>query len=198
MSLPEFRNEPFVDFSTEANRAAMREALDRVGRQLGKEFPLIIGGQRVHVRDKFRSINPARKTEVIGVCQAAGAVEVEAAIGAAWKAHESWKRVPAEERAAVFLRAADLLRRRKLDAEAWMIYEVGKNWPEADGEVAESIDHLEFFARETLRYARGREMAAYPQEYSIYSYIPLGVVAVISPWNFPLALCMGMTLGALA
>ncbi len=198
MALPEFRNEPFTDFSADANRAAMQEALRAVAAQLGKAFPLVIGGQRVTTKDTFTSLNPSQKDETVAVCQSATADHVQAGVAAAERAFASWSRIPAEERAAIVLRAADWLRKRKYVAEAWQVYEVGKNWGEADGDVAETIDHLEFFAREALRYARGQALAPHAYEVSEYVYLPLGVVAVIPPWNFPLAIPVGMASAAIA
>src|SRR5437667_133203 len=135
MALPEFRNEPFTDFSTDAGRTGMQQALRTVAAQLGKEFPLIIGGQRVTTKDKFSSYNPSQKDEVVAVCQKAAAEQVHTAVAAAEQAFASWSRVSAEERAAILLRAADWLRRRKFEAAAWQVYEVGKNWAEADADV---------------------------------------------------------------
>ncbi len=198
MALPEFRNEAVTDFGQDPNRKAMTEALDRVGRELGKEFPLIIGDQRLRPDGKFTSWNPSLKTQAVAVCQKATVQHVNQAVETADRAFKSWSRVPAEERAAVLLRASDILRRRKLWAAAWQVYEVGKNWSEADADVAETIDFFEFYAREALRYARGHDLAPHPQEFSEYVYIPIGVVAVIPPWNFPLALPTGMVAGALA
>src|SRR2546422_2408883 len=198
MALPEFHNEPLTDFSTDAGRTAMQQALRTVAAQLGKEFPLVIGGQRVTTKDKFNSYNPSLKDEVVAVCQKPAADHVQTAVAAAERAYASWSRVPAEERAAILLRAADWLRRRKFVASAWQIYEVGKNWAEADADVAETIDHLEFFAREALRYSRGQVLAPHAQEFSEYTYLPLGVVAVIPPWNFPLAIPAGMASAAIA
>ncbi|MDQ7844409.1 MAG: L-glutamate gamma-semialdehyde dehydrogenase [Armatimonadota bacterium] len=198
MALPEFRNEPFVDFSLDAHRSAMLTALTQVGSELGREFPLVIGGRRIAAPDKFRSMNPSRKDEVVAVCQKATPDHVQQAVAAAEEAFSRWSRVPAEERAAILLRAADRLRRRKFWAAAWQVYEVAKNWGEADADVAETIDHLEFFAREALRYAQGQRTAPHPQEFSEYAYLPLGVVAVIPPWNFPLAIPVGMASAAIA
>ncbi|KRT76344.1 MAG: delta-1-pyrroline-5-carboxylate dehydrogenase, 1-pyrroline-5-carboxylate dehydrogenase [Armatimonadetes bacterium CSP1-3] len=198
MPLPEFRNEPFTDFSLEANRTAMQSALAQVRREMGKEFPLVIGGQRLTTYDKFYSRNPSNVDEIVAVLHKASPREVERAVEAADRAFPSWSRVPAEERAAILLRAADRLRRRKFVAAAWQVYEVGKNWGEADADVAETIDHLEYFARETLRYARGHPLAPHPQEYTEYTYLPLGVVAVIPPWNFPLAIPGRMAAAAIA
>ncbi|MGH2404298.1 MAG: L-glutamate gamma-semialdehyde dehydrogenase [bacterium] len=198
MALPEFRNELSTDFSIEANRAAMTDALGRLERELGKEFPLVIGPDRLQLDGKFTSWNPSLKTQAVAVCQKATAREVNLAVETAARAFQTWSKIPAEERAAVLLRAADILRRRKLWAAAWQIYEVGKNWGEADADVAETIDFIEYYAREALRYARGREMAAHPQEYAEYVYLPIGVIAVIPPWNFPLAIPAGMATGAIA
>lgn len=196
--LPELRNEPFTDFSLDAGKHGMLEALRQVGGELGKELPLVIGGKRITTTEKFKSMNPSQKDEVVAVCQKAGPEHVQQAVAAADAAFASWSRVPAEERAAILLRAADYLRRRKFWAAAWQVYEVGKNWGEADADVAETIDHLEFFAREALRYARGQPLAPHPQEFSEYVYLPLGVVAVIPPWNFPLAIPVGMASAAIA
>jgi 1-pyrroline-5-carboxylate dehydrogenase len=143
-------------------------------------------------------MNPSNKEETVVVCQKALADHVHQAVAAADEAFKTWSKVAVEERAAILLRAADRLRKRKHEASAWQVYEVGKNWGEADADVAETIDHLEFFAREALRYALGRPMAPFPTEFSEYVYIPLGVVAVIPPWNFPLAIPVGMASAAIA
>ena len=197
MTPPEFRNEPLVDFAKGPGRQAMEEALRTVGAALGREFPLLIGGRPVRTGETFRTVNPSQTDTVVAVVHQAGAGEVEAAVAAALTAFESWRWVPAEERAALLMRAANLLRRRRMEAAAWMIYEVGKNWTEADADVAEAIDFAEYYAREILRYAPGRPLPSIPGEMSEYLYLPLGVVAVISPWNFPLAIPAGMALGAI-
>ncbi len=198
MALPDFRNEPFSDFTQEGVRAAMTAALGQVEGELGKEFPLVVAAERVTLSEKFTSWNPSLKTQAVAVCQKATAREVDRAVEAADRAFQTWSRVPAEERAAVLLRAADILRRGKFRAAAWQIYEVGKNWSEADADVAETIDFMEYYAREALRYARGHEMTPHPQEYTEYTYLPIGAVAVIPPWNFPLAIPCGMATGAIA
>lgn len=198
MALPEFRNEPLTDFTQEAQRAGMLAALDQVGRELGREFPLVIDGERARMDGKFTSWDPSLQTQAVAICQKATAREVDRAVEAAERAFRSWSRVPAAERAALLLRAAEILRRRRFQAMAWQVYEVGKNWAEADADVAETVDFLEYYAREALRYARGHAMAPHPQELSEYVYIPIGVVAVIPPWNFPLAIPAGMTTAAIA
>jgi 1-pyrroline-5-carboxylate dehydrogenase len=197
MTLAPFRNEPPVDFSAPAGRTAMESALRAVGAQLGREIPLLIGGEAVRTGETFRSLNPSDSAQVVAVVQQAGRRDVDAAVDAALRAYESWRWVPAEERAAVLLRAAALLRRRRMEVSAWMVFEVGKNWAEADGDVAEAIDFAEYYAREILRYAAGRPLDPTPGEMSEYQYIPLGVVAVISPWNFPVAIPCGMALAAI-
>jgi 1-pyrroline-5-carboxylate dehydrogenase len=192
-----FRNEPFIDFSEHHNAHAMREALTRVGDQLGHEYPLIIGGERVRTSGKIESRNPARPAQIVGIHQRAGAEHAEQAVAAALKAFDTWRFAPAEERASLLLGAAALIRERKFDFCAWLTYEVGKNWAEADADVGETIDFLEFYAREALRLAASTPPIQYPGEHDELLYIPLGVGAVISPWNFPFAIMAGMTSAAI-
>jgi 1-pyrroline-5-carboxylate dehydrogenase len=192
-----FRNEPFTDFSQHHNAHAMKEALTRVGDELGHEYPLIIGGERVKTSAKIESRNPARPAQVVGVHQKAGAEHAEQAVQAALKAFETWQFVSAEERASLLLHTAELIRERKFDFCAWLTYEVGKNWAEADADVGETIDFLEFYAREALRLAGATTPIQYPGERNELIYIPLGVGAVISPWNFPFAIMAGMTSAAI-
>jgi 1-pyrroline-5-carboxylate dehydrogenase len=198
MTLPEFRNEPLSDFSAEPVRQEMVRALREVEAELGREFPLWIGGKPVRTQRTFQSMNPSRGDQVVALLYHAGPEEVDAAVQAALGAFESWRWVPAEERAALLMRAAHKLRERRLRDAAWMCYEVGKNWSEADADVAEAIDFAEYYAREALRYAPGKPLPPAAGEMSEYQYIPLGVVAVISPWNFPLAIPAGMVLAAIA
>jgi len=192
-----FRNEPFVDFSTGENRDAMKAALVRVGDLLGREYPLIVGGERLRTSAKIESHNPARPTQVIGVHQKADVEHAEGAIQAALAAFEHWKYVSLEVRTSLLLRASELIRERKLDFSAWLVYEVGKNWAEADADVAETIDFLEFYAREAIRLAGATTPIQYPGEKNELLYIPLGVGAVIPPWNFPFAIMAGMTAAAI-
>ena len=192
-----FRNEPFVDFSRHENAHAMREALTRVGDLLGHEYPLIIGGERVHTSGKIESRNPARPAQIVGIHQKAGAEHAGQAVDAALKAFETWRLVSADERASLLFGAADIIRRNKFDFCAWLTYEVGKNFAEADADVGETIDFLEFYAREALRLAAATTPIQYPGERNELHYIPLGVGAVISPWNFPFAIMAGMTAAAI-
>ncbi|MBI4463511.1 MAG: L-glutamate gamma-semialdehyde dehydrogenase, partial [Acidobacteria bacterium] len=191
--MAEFCNESFTNFADPVNRQKMQEALDQVRAQLGREYDLVIGGERIQAGEKFCSYNPSRKGEVVGVFQRGTPELAERAVQAAAKQFESWKRVPAEERADYLLRVASILRRRKFELAAWMVFEVGKSWVEADADVAEAIDFCEFYAREMLRLAQPQPLTPVPGEINELRYIPLGVGAVIPPWNFPLAILVGMT-----
>jgi 1-pyrroline-5-carboxylate dehydrogenase len=192
-----FRNEPFTDFSRPEPRHAMREALTAVGDRLGHEYPLILGGERVRTSGKIESRNPARPAQIVGLHQKAGAEHAEQAVAAAVTAFATWRFVAAEERASLLLNAAEIIRKRKLEFCAWLTYEVGKNWAEADADVGETIDFLEFYAREALRLAAATTPIQVPGERDELLYIPLGVGAVISPWNFPFAIMAGMTSAAI-
>jgi 1-pyrroline-5-carboxylate dehydrogenase len=191
-----FRNEPFTNFARHENSHAMREALTRVGDLLGHEYPLIIGGERVRTSGKIESRNPAQPAQIVGMHQKAGAEHATQAIAAAQKAFEMWRFVSADERASLLLNAAEIIRQRKFEFCAWLTYEVGKNWVEADADVGETIDFLEFYAREALRLAAAMTPIQYPGEHDELLYLPLGVGAVISPWNFPFAIMAGMTSAA--
>ena len=197
-SLDEFKNEPFTDFSKPENADAMRAALERVQGQLGTEFPIIIGGERITLDSKFSSLNPANKTEVVGVFSEGDKDIglVEKAIAAATEAFKTWRTVEPETRAEYLFKIASLMRSRKHELSAWMIHEVSKTWAEADGDVAEAIDFCEFYGREMLRWASEQPLTPYPGEKNRFEYIPLGVGAVIPPWNFPLAIMSGMTMAA--
>jgi len=192
-----FRNEPFTDFSRHENAHAMREALAHVGELLGHEYSLIIGRERLRTNGKIESRNPARPGQIVGVHQKAGAEHAEQAVAAALRAFETWRFVSTEERASLLLHAAEIIRQRKLDFCAWLTYEVGKNWAEADADVGETIDFLEFYAREALRLAAATTPIQLPGEHDELLYVPLGVGAVISPWNFPFAIMAGMTSAAI-
>jgi 1-pyrroline-5-carboxylate dehydrogenase len=193
----EFRNEPFTDFAKEENAQAMRAAIQSVKGQLGKEYPLVIGGERIQTGDTLESINPAKRTEVVGRFHKATKELAERAVETAFETFQTWRKVPAEERAQLLFRVAELMRQRKHELSAWMIHEVAKSWPEADGDTAEAIDFLEFYAREMLRYASDQPLVKLSGEQNKLEYIPLGVGAVIPPWNFPLAIMAGMTAAAI-
>jgi 1-pyrroline-5-carboxylate dehydrogenase len=191
-----FKNEPFVDFTREENARKMRAAIEKVRGQLGQEYDLILGGKRVRTDSKIKSLNPARPSQIVGIHQKAGAEHVEPAMQAALKAFESWRNTPVEERAALLFRVGDMLRERKFEFMAWLVFEVSKNWAEADGDIAETIDFCEYYAREALRLSKVETDVQLPGERDRLQYIPLGVGAVIPPWNFPCAIMAGMTLAS--
>lgn len=193
----EFKNEPLTDFSRDENKQRMTAALKQVATEFGREYDLIIGGKRIKTADKFSSCNPSEKTEVLGTFARAGAKEAKLAIEAAWKRFQTWRFAPADERSGYLFRAASIMRRRRFEMSAWMVYEVGKSWVEADADAAEAIDFLEFYGREALRYAGPQPVTPYPGEMNELEYIPLGVGVVIPPWNFPCAIMAGMTSAAL-
>ncbi|HEU4414343.1 MAG TPA: aldehyde dehydrogenase family protein, partial [Candidatus Angelobacter sp.] len=192
-----FKNEPLTDFTNAENARHMREALTRVRAELGREYDIVIGNRLVKTQEKIRSVNPARPSEVVGVFQSAGREHVETAVQSALSAFESWKRTTAEERASLLFRVACILRERKFEFSAWMVFEVGKNWAEADADIAETIDFAELYAREALRLAKSETPVQLPDEQDRLMYIPLGVAAVIPPWNFPCAIMAGMTMAAI-
>src|ERR1700728_262843 len=192
-----FINEPFYDFRHEENARKMRAAIERVRGQLGREYDLIIGGQHVKTTDKIKSLNPSKPSEIVGIHQKAGKEHVEPAMAAALKAFTSWSRTSMEERAALLFRVGDLLRERKMDYMAWLVFEVSKNWGEADADISETIDFCEFYAREALRLAKAETPVQMPGEHDSLTYIPLGVGAVIPPWNFPCAIMAGMTMASI-
>jgi 1-pyrroline-5-carboxylate dehydrogenase len=188
-----FRNEPFTNFKTPENARAMEAALATVAGQLGREYDLVIGGHRLKTEGKIRSVNPARPAQVVGVHQKAGTEHAEIAMKAALEAFETWSRTTVETRVSLLVGAAETIRRRKFEFCAWLTCEVGKNWAEADADVAEAIDFLEYYSREALRLAGAAPAIQYPGERDELIYIPLGVGAVIPPWNFPFAIMAGMT-----
>ncbi len=192
-----FVNEPFYDFRYEENARKMRAAIERVRGQLGREYDLIIGGQRVKTNEKIKSLNPSRPSQVVGVHQKAGKEHVEPAINAALKAFETWRCTSVEQRISLLFRVGDLLRERKMDFMAWLVFEVSKNWGEADADISETIDFCEFYAREALRLAKTQAPVQLPGERDSLMYIPLGVGAVIPPWNFPCAIMAGMTMASI-
>jgi 1-pyrroline-5-carboxylate dehydrogenase len=196
LSLSPFRNLPATSFALAENRLAMQSALEKVRGELGREHPLVIGGREVFTRDRFVSCNPAKPSEVVGIFHRAGAEEVEPAIKAALKAYACWSRSPVDQRVGLALQVAELIRRRRHEFSAWMVFEVGKNWAEADADTAEALDFCEFYAREALRLSTATTPLQLPGERNWLRYLPLGAGLVISPWNFPGAIMAGMTMAA--
>lgn len=189
--LQPYKHEPFTDFTVEANRKAFEEALGLVEKELGKEYPLIINGERVTTEDKIQSWNPARKDQLVGSVSKANQDLAEKAIQSADEAFQTWRNVNPEERANILVKAAAIIRRRKHEFSAWLVHEAGKPWKEADADTAEAIDFLEYYARQMIELNRGKEILSRPGEQNRYFYTPMGVTVTISPWNFALAIMVG-------
>ncbi|MEZ4670483.1 MAG: L-glutamate gamma-semialdehyde dehydrogenase [Anaerolineae bacterium] len=196
--LPAYNVQSFSDFTKPENEAAMKSALTQAKAELGKTYPLVIGGKTIQLKDTFASINPARPAEVIGNFANGTAEHADQAITAAAEAFKSWQHVPVEDRARYLLRAAAAMRRRKNEFNAYMVLEVGKSWYEAEADTSEAIDFMEYYARQAVRIAdQSNLMAPYPPEQLGYYNIPLGVGAIIPPWNFPNAIPVGLVTAAL-
>ncbi|MHC4606065.1 MAG: L-glutamate gamma-semialdehyde dehydrogenase [Planctomycetota bacterium] len=193
----EFRNEALTDFSKAENRQEFQAALAQVQKRLGEELPLVIGGERIITKQKITSINPAKKDEIVGLASKASKEQADQAIQVAHATFRKWRRTPAQERADILFKAAAIMRDRKHLVSATMVVECGKSWVEADADTAESIDFLEFYGREALRYDEPKPLTLVPGEKNRLEYIPLGVGVVIAPWNFPNAIFCGMSSAAL-
>jgi len=196
-NLSTFKNEPATDYTHEANAKAMREAIAKVRAELGRDYDLVIGGKRVKTSAKIKSLNPTKPSEVVGQFSKADESHVEPAMNAAQEAFKTWSKTTFEERAELLLRVTKTIRERKHEFSAWMIFEVGKNWAEADADTAETIDFAEFYAREALRLSKAEAPVQLPGERDLLMYIPLGVGIVIPPWNFPGAIMAGMTMASI-
>jgi 1-pyrroline-5-carboxylate dehydrogenase len=193
-----FVNEPATDFSDPRARDAFLEVLQRVrAEKLGRVYPLRIGDRNVTHDTLFDSINPAQPAEVIGRHVVATSEDVEAALQAATAAFGAWSMTPPQVRAGLLRRVARRLRERRNDFSALMVLEVGKAWDEADGETAEAVDLMEWYARQMLELAPSRVLTPWPGEDTEFFYVPLGAGVIISPWNFPLALTTGMMTAAI-
>jgi len=195
--LPPFVNEPYSDFRRPEISKAQIAALAAVKGEFKREYELFIDGANVKSDRLHKSYNPATKDEVVGTFHRAGKKHVDLAMKAALAAFEKWRRIDPKERAIVLLKAAQIMRRRKMEINAWMIYEVGKSWIEAEADTSEAIDFLDFYAREMIRWSEIKGITPFPNEFPELHYIPLGVGAVIPPWNFPMAILTGMTSAAI-
>ncbi|WP_028401192.1 L-glutamate gamma-semialdehyde dehydrogenase [Ectobacillus panaciterrae] len=192
-----YKHEPFTDFSVETNKLAFEEGLKKVESYLGQDYPLIIGGERITTEDKIVSVNPANKEEVIGRVSKASRELAEQAMQIADATFQTWRKSNPEMRADILFRAAAIVRRRKYEFSAILTKEAGKPWREADADTAEAIDFMEYYGRQMLKIKDGIPVESRPIEYNRFSYIPLGVGVIISPWNFPFAIMAGMTTAAL-
>ncbi|HKE00212.1 MAG TPA: L-glutamate gamma-semialdehyde dehydrogenase [Planctomycetota bacterium] len=195
-SIPEFRNEPFTEWTPESRRA-FEAALKEVRAKSGKTHAMWVDGKEITDRPLFDSTDPSEPTHVVGRFPLATVEDADRAIDGAVRAFPAWSRRTFEERAGFLFEAAKRMRARKHHFSARMVYEVGKNFAEADGDTAEAIDFLEFYAREALRYGAGAPVTPVAGENNELVYLPLGAGAVIPPWNFPLAITVGMTSAAL-
>lgn len=194
--LPKYVTEPLTDFTVEENRKAYEQALEKVNAQLGETYPLIINGEKVQTETFLTSYNPAKKSEVVGHVSKADQTLAEKAMQAADATFATWSKTPAEERAAILLRAAAITKERRHEMSAWMTLEAGKPWAEADGDTAEAIDFMEYYARQMLELKDGKPVQSRNGEKNTFEYRSLGVGVVISPWNFPFAIMAGTTVAA--
>jgi len=197
MNLPEFRNEAYLDFTLPKNRDAMLKAQEKVRSELGRDYPLYLAGERIFTEAKLKSVNPSRPSEIVGTVQKGSAAQAAEAIEKAVAYFPVWSQTKAVDRVAMLVKLAGLIRERKLELNAWLGFESGKTWPEAEAETAEAIDFCEFYAREMLRLDGPQTTVQLPGEKGELRYLPLGVGVVIPPWNFALAIMVGMTVAAL-
>ncbi len=192
-----FTNEPINLYKTPELQQKMKDALAKVEKELGKEYPLVLNGKEIMNEKKIESVNPCDKSQIVGYVSKASKDQAKEAIEKAYKHFAVWKNEAQAKRSAILVKAAQLMRERKFELNAWLVYEVGKNWVEADAGVAEAIDFLEFYAREGLRYQEEQPITKIKGEDNHLYYIPLGVGVVVPPWNFPMAITTGMTAAAL-
>lgn len=194
---PRFQNEPATDFSKAANRDAMQRELTHIAKLLGRDYSLVINGRPVDTKARLSSRNPSQKSQIVGHAASATPEEAVLAISAARAAFPEWSKMEVQYRAEYLELAAAEMRRRKFTLAAWMVYECGKPWAEADADVAEAIDFCLYYAGEMRRLSVPRQVDL-PGEENSLSYRPRGVAVIIAPWNFPLAILTGMTAAALA
>ncbi len=191
-----FYNEPPLDFTVQAIRQQMKDALEKVEKSLGQTYPLVIGKKEVKTAEYQARMNPSRQDQVVGQIPMASTTQAEEAVQAAKEAFVSWSQTSVEKRAEVLDRLADLIVARRFELCAWEILEVGKTWAEADGDIIEAADFCRYYARDMRQKALAQRMGRVPGELSLLEYVPRGVTAVIAPWNFPLAILTGMTVAA--
>lgn len=197
LSPDHFHNESPLDFAVADNRNRMQLALRGWQSQLGKSYPVIVGGKEIRTERKITRTNPSQTSQVLGHIHVAGKPEADLALQSCLKGATSWKNTPTEERAALIDKLADRMQREKIQLSALQVLEVAKGWREADGDVAEAIDFCRYYAREMRRLSHPRRMGRAPGEVSLYHYQPRGITLVIAPWNFPLAILTGMVAAAL-
>ncbi|MGA8027685.1 MAG: L-glutamate gamma-semialdehyde dehydrogenase [Bryobacteraceae bacterium] len=192
-----FRNEPYVDFAKPAHADAMRAALAKVRSEFGKEYDLLIAGDRRKSTSKLESVNPSRPSEVVGIHQKASEQDARDAVEHAYAYFPVWSRLSFQERAERLQRAAEILRDRKYEFDAWLVLEAGKTWAEAEADVSEAIDFCDYYAIQAVKLATPEPIVQLSGERDEMVYVPLGVGVIIPPWNFPLAILVGMATAAL-
>jgi RHH-type proline utilization regulon transcriptional repressor/proline dehydrogenase/delta 1-pyrroline-5-carboxylate dehydrogenase len=195
--LPCFANEAMVDFTRTDHRAAFPTAIAAVRSLAGKSYPLFINGKEVFTKDTCDTVNPNKPSELLGKIAQAGIDETSLAISAARNAFPAWRDTSPRDRANYLLKAAAIGRKRLFELSAWQVLEIGKQWDQAYADVTEAIDFLEYYAREMIRLAEPQRIGNAPGEVNQYFYEPKGVAAIIAPWNFPLAISLGMASAAI-
>ena len=197
MPHPPFVNQSYTDFSIPAERDRQQAALEAVRRELGRVYASRIAGAECGAGAEFASWNPSLPSQAVGHhCK--GSPEMAArAIESTHAAFASWSRTPAEKRAEILFHATAILRRRRAEFNAWLVFEAGKTWPEAEAETCEAIDFCDYYARQMLRWNSPDPLVQLPGERGVLRYLPLGVGVIVPPWNFPLAILAGMTVAAL-
>ena len=191
-----FGIEPLTDFSQASQRELTLQALQTVRQQLGQTYRPLIDGEWIDTDRQIASQNPSDPSEVVGEVKLAGVEQMERAIAAAKAALPTWRSTAVGERAALLRRAADLMRARRAELSAWILFEVGKPLKQADADVAEAIDFCRYYADEMERLVTGHQYDL-PGETNRYRYRSRGITAIVSPWNFPLAIPTGMTVASL-
>jgi RHH-type proline utilization regulon transcriptional repressor/proline dehydrogenase/delta 1-pyrroline-5-carboxylate dehydrogenase len=197
MSLQPFANEPTLELRRASVRAGLDEAMARVDATLPLRVPVMIGGDE-RFDGQLVSTDPGEPERVVADSAQASASDVDAAVAMARGGSLEWASRTAEERAQALVRAAAWMRERRLELAALEVRECAKPWPEADADVCEAIDFLEYYARGAIELASSPELVQVPGERNELRYVPRGVATVVAPWNFPIAIPCGMTAGALA
>ncbi|MDQ3783009.1 MAG: L-glutamate gamma-semialdehyde dehydrogenase [Actinomycetota bacterium] len=196
--LPPYASEPYSDFTDPAVASAYREALEVVARAMPFNAPVIIGGKPVDTEDDIVSVDPARPDRVVGTAGAGSSFHASQALDAAWEAFATWSRVPAPERARLVHAVGDAIDARRYEFCGWLTMEAGKNYLEAEAEVAEAIDFCRYYAHQVLALAEPLPVHDFPGETNESWLVPMGAGVAIPPWNFPLAILAGMTIGPVA
>src|SRR5512133_1403306 len=192
-----YKNASLVNFAYPECQEKMRTALREVRAHFGHKHPLVIDGKEIWTDKLLKSVNPSAPDEIVGYVADAGIPEAERAVKAARRAFETWGRTPVEERCQVLERAAAILDRRRFELSAVEVFEVGKAWAEADGDIREAMDFCLFYAQQMRLIGYPRLTQNVPGEESYQHYWPRGVALVIAPWNFPVAILCGMVTAAL-